>query len=86
MTESKRLGRILITLDRDFLYYKGVDLKNHPGVIIVSFSSVTSPYINKVCNKSFKRITNNFVKHSLVMVTESKITRMKEGVRTEKKL
>lgn len=86
LIESRRLGRILITLDRDFLYYSEADLKNHPGIIVVSSSSITSPYVNKVCNKAFKHMTSNFIKHSLVMVTDNKITRVKDGIKTEKKL
>ena len=86
LAESKKLERILITLDRDFLYYSQADLKNHPGVIIISSGSVASPNVNDVCNKAFKHLTSNYIKQSLVMITRDKITRTRKGVKSEKEL
>ena len=53
---SKKLSRILITLDRDFLAYNRFSLENHPGVIVISVGSATAPNVNKVCKKALKKI------------------------------
>lgn len=79
---SKDLDRILITRDRDF-NYNWTTLKNHPGVILISPGNQTSDAVNKVCNKSFKKITTNFVSESLVKITMNKIIRNKEGKKEE---
>ena len=48
---SKKLNRVLITLDRDFNSYEKADLKGYPGVIIISAGSTTPLHIIKVCRK-----------------------------------
>lgn len=75
---SKILGRVLITQDRDF-NYNWATLKNHPGVILVHSGSQTSDAINKVCNKSFRKLTPHFVSESLVRISMDKIWRNKNG-------
>lgn len=47
LKKSKNLNRILITVDRDFIYYEQVELNHQPGVLIISVSSVVSANINK---------------------------------------
>ncbi len=79
LKESKTLGRILITLDRDF-NYNWTTLKNHPGVILVRSGSQTSTAINAICQKAFKKLTPNFVSQSLVRITNDKILRNKNDV------
>lgn len=84
---SKQLRKVLITLDRDFLYYEKVSLSKHPGVIILSVGSATPPNINNVCRKLLKNITKDFVKNSLIKATNNKIIKIKEGkVVLEKKI
>lgn len=73
---SKSVGRILITLDRDF-NYNWTTLKNHPGVILVRSGRQTPTAINAVCKKAFKKLTLNFVSESLVRITTDKIWRNK---------
>lgn len=75
---SKSLDRILITRDRDFTY-NWKTLEKHPGVILVSPGSQTSDNVNKVCEKSFKKLTVNFVSEALVRITADKIVRNKNG-------
>lgn len=79
LSESKKLGRVLITLDRDFLYYNEVNLNTHPGVIVISVGSAIPININKVCNKLLKNIGEDFIKNSLVKVTINKIIKTKKG-------
>lgn len=79
LKESKKLNRVLITLDRDFLYYEQVNLRDHPGVIVVSIGSATPPNINKVCEKFLKNVKGDFIQDSLVKVTTNKIVKLKEG-------
>lgn len=81
---SKRISRVLITLDRDFLYYDEVNLKNHPGVIIVSVGSATSPNVNRVLDKALIKINKDYTKNSLILITDRKIIKNKNGVKTEK--
>ena len=76
---SKTLGRILITLDRDF-NYNWTTLQNHPGVILVRSGSQTSAAINAICQKAFKKLTPHFVSQSLVRITTDKIWRNKNKV------
>lgn len=76
---SKSLNRILITRDRDF-NYNWSTLKDHPGVILISPGSQTSDSVNRVCHKSFKKITSNFVAESLVRVSTNKIIRNKNDL------
>lgn len=84
---SKKLQRVLITLDRDFLYYEEINIGKHPGVIVISVGSATPPNINKVCKKILKNMTKDFIKDALIKVTTSKITKLKEGkIVLEKKL
>ena len=75
---SKTIGRILITLDRDF-NYNWTTLENHPGVILIRSGSQTSAAINVICQKAFKKLTPNFVSQSLVRITNGKILRNKDN-------
>lgn len=81
---SKKLNMVLITLDRDFIYYDKVNLAKHPGVIVLSVSTATPPNINKLCSKLLSNLTDDFVKDSLLRVTTTKIIKTKNGRRTEK--
>ncbi len=85
LAKSKQLKRILITLDRDFLYYEQINLQNHPGIIIISAGSATPPQVNKICRKFLKSIGQDFVKDSLVKVTVDKIVKIKDGERVYEK-
>lgn len=82
---SKQLQRVLITLDRDFLYYEKVHLEEHPRVIVISVSLATPPRINHVCKKLFQNINNAYVKDSLLKVTNNKIVKTKNGKITSQK-
>ena len=85
LSKSKKLKRILITLDRDFLYYNQVNLDSHPGVIVISSGSATPFNINKICEKLLKNISKNFIKNALIKITINKITKLKQGVVVSKK-
>lgn len=86
LTQAKKLKRILITLDRDFLYYNQVNLESHPGVIVISAGSTTPPHINKISKKLLKNISGAFAKNSLVRVTMDKIIKLKNGVVISEKI
>ena len=74
---SKRLNRVLITLDRDFLGYSPESLTDHPGVIVISAGTAVSVEIDKICEKMINRINPDFIKESLIVVTKVKITKKK---------
>lgn len=76
---SKKLKRTLITLDRDFIYYKEANLTKHPGVIVISVSSTTPITVNKVCVKLLKELGKDTIANSLLKVTTNKIIKLKEG-------
>lgn len=84
---SKRLNRILITLDRDFILYEQTFLRDYPGVIVISVGSATPLSINKVCRKLVKNISRDLVKDSLIKITIDKLIKIKGGkVIVEKKI
>lgn len=78
LRHGKNLGRVLITLDRDFLYYERAALEKHPGVIVIS-GSPTPLSVNKICEKLFKNISRDYIKGSLLKVTIDKITKLQQG-------
>jgi predicted nuclease of predicted toxin-antitoxin system len=82
---SKRLGKVLITIDRDFLYYEQADLQDHPGVVVVSSGSPTPIKVNEICKKLFAEISEEYIRHSLLKVTTNKIIRIKNDEKDEKK-
>lgn len=86
LKQSKMLGRTLITLDRDFIQYSKLSLKETEGVIVVSVGTAASPQIDKVCDKIFKVITPRFVKESLIKVTIDKIIKVKDDNISERKI
>lgn len=79
LSVSKKLQKVLITLDRDFMYYEQSALRNHPGVIVISAGSATPQNVNKICLKLLQAIGNDFIKDSLVKVTSDKIIKVKSG-------
>lgn len=76
---SKKINRILITLDRDFLYYKKANLNQHPGVVVISLSAVTPNNVNKICKKILKNLNSDLAKDSIIKCTNSKIIKEKHG-------
>lgn len=84
LEQSKKLKRILLTLDRDFNEYEKASLKGYPGVIIISAGSATPFNVNRISQKILKTLTPAFVKGSLIKITTSKIIKVKEGVQTER--
>jgi len=79
LLEAKKLNRVLITLDRDFLYYNEVNLNNHLGVIVISVGTAVPENVNKVCKKLLKNISEDFAKSSLIKVTIDKVIKIKGG-------
>src|SRR4030042_3279983 len=73
LEKSRKLSRILITLDRDFITYEKQSFKGYPGVIVISVGSATPPNVNKVLDKTLNKITTTYIKGSLVKITASKI-------------
>lgn len=83
---SKKLGRVLITLDRDFNSYETADLKSYPGVIIISAGSTTPLHIIKVCRKILGFVSHDLTKESLIKVTIDKLIKIKKGETVYEKL
>lgn len=86
LSESRKSNRVLITIDRDFLYYNEVNLDSHPGVIVISAGSVIPTHINKICQRFLQNISEDFVKNSLLRVSKDKIIKMKKGVVVSEKI
>lgn len=87
LKKALQLGRVLITLDRDFIYYGQAKLEGHPGVIVLSTGSAVPKSIERVCEKLLKTISDDFVRGSLVKVTNEKVIKMKQRKRVfEKKI
>ncbi|HVZ58131.1 MAG TPA: DUF5615 family PIN-like protein [Patescibacteria group bacterium] len=81
---ARKLNRVLITLDRDFMYYEQATLQDSPGVIIISTGSAVPKSINQVCKKFLKSISVDYIKESTIKVTRDKIIKKKDGKVTEK--
>ena len=87
LKQAQKLDRILITLDRDFIYYEQASLSNHPGVIVISTGSAIPKSVDRVCEKLLKSTSEDFVHESLVKATRDKVIKMKKGKKVfEKKL
>jgi predicted nuclease of predicted toxin-antitoxin system len=76
---SKKLKRVLITLDRDFMYYNEANLTDHPGAIVISVASSTPIQVNNVCIKLLKTISEDMISNSLLKVTTDKFIKIKNG-------
>lgn len=83
LKQALKLSRTLITLDRDFLYYKQTSLSNHPGVIVISGGSTTPTHVNLICQKVLPTISQNSVSEALIVITSTKITKTKHGTQSE---
>lgn len=79
LKESKKLKRILITLDRDFLYYTEANLSSHPGVIVISLGTMTPDNVNKLCKKLLKHLSSDITKDSIIRCTNNKFIKEKNG-------
>ncbi|MBI2008716.1 DUF5615 family PIN-like protein [Candidatus Amesbacteria bacterium] len=83
LKHSQKLARTLITLDRDFLYYKQTSLTDHPGVIVISGGSATPARANLICQKILPTISPNSASEALIVITSTKITKTKHGIQSE---
>ena len=79
---AQKIKRTLITLDRDFMLYKQTSLESHPGVIVISTSSVTPKNLNSICHKYLSKITQNSAYEALMIITSTKITKIKHGIQS----
>jgi predicted nuclease of predicted toxin-antitoxin system len=86
LKKSRSLHRILITIDRDFLYYEQVSLKDHPEVIVISAGSPTTTTVNEICKKLLNNIGETFVNASMVKVTTNKIIKIKDQKKVSEKI
>lgn len=77
LKQSQKLSRTLVTVDRDFLYYKQASLINHPGVIVITSGSVSPRNINLICQKFLPKLSSGSVSKSLTIISSSKITKSK---------
>ena len=72
LKQAKKLTRVLISIDRDFIGYKGAVLSGHPGVVLIS-GQTTVPSINKICQKQFPKLPHS-IKGKLALITDSTLT------------
>lgn len=83
LKQTQKLSRTLITLDRDFLYYKQASLAGHPGVIVISGGSTTPSRVNLICQKNLPTISPNSASEALIVITSTKIAKTKHGIHSE---
>ncbi len=83
---SKKLNRVLLSLDKDFKKFDGISLKSHPGVILITVGNAVPENINRVLYKILVNISEDYVVNSLIRVTMSKMIRLKNGKIDEKSL
>ena len=80
---SKKLNRILIALDKDFWQKRKFSLSGHPGIIVLKTTSSTPSTINKVAEKTLKRIARIELKESILYVSVDKIRRRRDEKENE---
>lgn len=76
---SKKLRRTLITLDRDFLYYRKSPTSSRYGIIVIAHTTAIPKNITEICIKILKRLNKELVKGSIITATRDKITKEKDG-------
>jgi len=76
---SKKLNRVLVTLDKDFWQEGRFNLFGHPGVIVLRTASSTPPVVNKIAEKVLKRVERIKLKESVLYASTDKIWRRKKG-------
>lgn len=86
LQKSKTLERILVSLDKDVKKFKGITIKDHPGVILLTTGNITPVHLNTLFDKVIKHLTPAFAKDSLIRITTDKIVREKDGEVTEKRI
>ncbi len=83
--EAKKFKRVLITIDRDFLYYSSITTKSSFGAIVISTGNATPEHINAICKKALPHISKNSAKGSFIKITMDHITFDKDNKITKKK-
>lgn len=76
---SKKLNRVLVTLDKDFWQEGRFNLSGHPGVIVLRTASSTPLMVNKVAEKVLKRVERIKLKGSVLYASTDRIWRRKKG-------
>lgn len=79
LAKAKKLNLILITLDRDFIYYEQANLNTHPGVLIIQVGSAVPYQISKVCTKVLKHLSKELLKNAVIKVSNKKIVKIKDN-------
>ena len=83
LNESKKLNRVLISLDKDVKRFNSVTVSDHPGVILLSTGDITPAHINKLLDKLLKHVSPDFAKDSKIKFSLDKIIRNRKGEVTE---
>lgn len=81
---SKKLNRVLLSLDKDFKKFDGISLNFHPGVILITVGNAVPENINRVLSKILKNISQDYVKNALIRITFNKMVRIKKGLVDQK--
>lgn len=80
LKKSKKLGRVLVSLDRkDFPQRMKYDLSGHPGVIVLKTRAATPLKINRTAEKVLKRIHRIKLKEAILHASTVKIKRYRKG-------
>ena len=82
LKESKKMKRILLSLDADFIHFSPNDVVGHPGVICLSSSDITPKHLNKLLDKVLKNINSSAIKNSILTISIDKIRKNKKGIIT----
>lgn len=75
--QSKKLERVLITLDKDYYKYTKFQLNNHPGILLLHVGTVTPKSIERLLRKILKYLTPNFMNESRVVGSMSSLKKEK---------
>lgn len=83
---SKKIKKIFLSLDKDVRKFEESSLKDHPGVVLIKVSLVSPKTVNQIVDKILKYLTEDFVKGSVVRISNDMIIREKGGLVIRKEI
>ena len=77
--KSKELGYILVSLDFDFKRWlqEGRNLKDHPGILVLTGTFPTPEEINALLLKTIPNITTTMLKESILIASKDQVKKVR---------
>ncbi|OIP57228.1 MAG: hypothetical protein COX79_02645 [Candidatus Levybacteria bacterium CG_4_10_14_0_2_um_filter_36_16] len=78
LKHAKKLGKTLITLDRDFLGYTTARAEGTKGIVVITVGSNAPKHINSICKKQLPKIKRSVIANSVILISNDKITKTRK--------